>query len=159
MHGGSPSSSVNIVKVLPSPLFNGNLGEWKLTTRAPRSLQQELSMVSFLVQIVTIVPHSCRTLTVKKKSQCWIQSSCPELQSNIWLFTWVAYKSFINTLRFNTATIELSIPAPRRITDGLPRQWVAAIGRNFGRDLLVVVVVVVVVVILYHPSPIISASL
>ena len=133
MHGGIQSSSVNIVKVLPSPLFNGNLSEWTLTTRAPRSLQQELSMVSFLVQIVTIVPHSCRTLTVKK-NQCWIESSCPELQSNIWLFTWVAYKSFINTLRFNTATIELSIPAPRRITDGLPRQWVGAIGRNFGRD-------------------------
>ena len=70
-----------------------------------------------------------------EKNQCRIQSSCPaELQSNIWLFTWVAYKSFINTLRFNTATIELSIPAPRRITDGLPRQWVGAIGRNFGRD-------------------------
>ena len=103
----------------------------------------------------SLVPN---TLTVKK-NQRWIQSSCPELQSNIWLFTWVAYKSFINTLRFNTATIELSIPAPRRITDGLPRQWVAAIGRNFGRDILVVVVVVVVEVILYHPSAIISASL
>ena len=75
---GSQSSSVNIVKVLPSPLFNGNLGEWALTTRAPRSLQQELSMVSFLVQIVTIVPHSCRTLTVKKinvESRALVQQS------------------------------------------------------------------------------------
>ena len=75
---GSQSSSVNIVKVLPSPLFNGNLSEWTLTTRAPRSLQQELSMVSFLVQIVTIVPHSCRTLTVKKinvESRALVQQS------------------------------------------------------------------------------------
>ena len=51
------------------------------STIAPRSLQQELSMVSFLVQIVTIVPHSCRTLTVKKKvnveSRALVQSFNP----------------------------------------------------------------------------------
>ena len=78
---GSQSSSVNIVKVLPSPLFNGNLSEWTLTTRAPRSLQQELSMVSFLVQIVTMVPHSCRTLWRWKKinveSKALVQSFNP----------------------------------------------------------------------------------